>query len=99
MAAGIYGAYARRVVYYDAPTGVSFYGPRPPVALPPAADDTVHVWRAGDRLARIATDAWGAPQLWWLICDLNEIVDPFAIAVGARLRLPSRARVELEIFG
>jgi hypothetical protein len=95
----IYSAYASRPQYFDAVKGELFYGPRPPVDLPPASDDAYYVTREGDRLSKIAFDAWGAPQLWWLVADLNDLVDPFLVPVGTRLRLPSRARVELEVFG
>jgi hypothetical protein len=34
----------------------------------------------------------------WLVADLNDLVDPFLVPTGTRLRLPSRARVELEVM-
>lgn len=96
---GIYSPFARETPRYDASARTVFYGPRPVRSLAPASDDSFHVWREGDRLALIANRAWGTPRLWWLVCDLNGIVDPLAIEVDTRLRLPSRARVEMEILG
>lgn len=91
--------YAKEPRYWDARTGAVFFGPRAPVTLPPAEDDTLHTWREGDRLGLLAHEAWGDAKLWWLLCDLNDVVDPWAIEVGTVLRIPSRARVELVVFG
>ena len=99
MPVSVYSAWAKRRPYFDAVTGATFYGPRPPLALDPAEDDTFHTWRDGDRLGAVATAAWGEPRLWWVICDVNDLVDPFAVPVGTVLRLPSRARVELAVLG
>ena len=96
---GIYSPFARETPRYDATTRTVFYGPRPVRTLAPAADDSFHVWREGDRLPLIAARAWGTSRLAWLVCDLNGVVDPWGIEVGTRLRLPSRARVEMEILG
>lgn len=83
----------------DGRTGTVFYAPRAPVVLPPASDDTFYTWREGDRLPTLAASAWGDPTLWWVLCDVNAIADPFAIAAGTVLRLPSRARVAMEVWG
>lgn len=91
--------WAREPRYWDAGTGAVFVGLRAPVRLAPAEDDTLLAWREGDRLGLIAHNAWGDAKLWWLLCDLNDIVDPFNIEVGAVLRVPSRARVELVVLG
>lgn len=96
---GVYSAFAKERPRYDAVARTTFYGPRQARSLPPAGDDSYHVWREGDRLPLVAFKAWGTSRLWWLVCDLNEVVDPYAIEAGTRLRLPSRARVEMEVLG
>lgn len=75
-------------------TGEVYHYLRIREALPPADDDERVVWRAGSRLERIARDAWGTPKLWWLLIDLNDLVDEWAIPVGTELRVPSRTRIE-----
>lgn len=99
MQIGVYSPFAKERPLFDAVAGTTFYGPRAPVSLSAAADDTFHAWAEGDRLPTVAHRAWGTPLLWWLVCDLNGIVDPFDIATGTVLRLPSRARVELTVLG
>lgn len=91
--------WAREPRYWDGRTGETFFAPRLPVRLVPSPDDTMHEWRDGDRLGLLAYRAWGDATLWWLVCDLNDVLSPFDIAVGTRLRLPSRARVELALLG
>lgn len=85
--------------YWDARTGEVFFGPRAPERLPPAADDVRHTWAEGDRLGLIAHEAWCDANLWWLLADLNDVVDPDDIPVGTILRVASRARVELVVLG
>jgi len=71
---------------------------RRPATLAPADDDETHVWVEGDRLGVLAYRAWGDARLWWVLCDVNDVVDPFAIEPGAVLRVPSLARVQLEVL-
>lgn len=48
-----------------------------------------HVWRAGDRIDRVAQWALGDPAKWWRILDVNpEIVDASNIPPGTHVRLP-----------
>lgn len=91
-------AFARAVVFRDPHTGARLHGLRAPIALPPADDDAVHVWREGDTLEAVAGTHLGDPALWWIVADVNELADPFEIAVGTRLRVPSAARVALDVL-
>lgn len=95
----VFSPYARERPFYDAVARETFYGPRLPVELAPAPDDTFHTWREGDRLPLLAHRHWGEPRLWWLLCDLNDLVDPEDLEVGTVLRIPSRARVEALVLG
>lgn len=45
----------------------------------------------GDELDLLASDFGGKSRLWWVIADLNEVVDPFSIPVGTKLVIPSEA--------
>lgn len=90
--------YAGQPIYLDMTTGERFYAPRLPRTLPPSTDDATVEWRDGMRLTGLAHEQYGSVLLWWVACDLNDVVDPFAIAPGTVLRLPTRARVELELL-
>lgn len=91
-------AFSNTVVYRDPVTGARLHGLRAPLSLAPADDDGVHVWHDGDSLEAVASTLLGDPALWWILADVNEIVDPFEIAVGTRLRVPSAVRVALEVL-
>lgn len=48
-----------------------------------------YVWRAGDRIDRLATEMLGSPDQFHRILDLNpEIVDAHQIEPGTKVRLP-----------
>lgn len=48
-----------------------------------------YVWRAGDRIDRLAQQFLGDPGKWWQIMDINpELPNPAAIAPGTVLRIP-----------
>lgn len=48
-----------------------------------------HIWRAGDRIDRVAHWALGDPQQAWQILDANpEILNPLTIKPGTRIRIP-----------
>lgn len=46
----------------------------------------------------ISFKAYGTPELWWIIYELNNIRDPlFDLQVGQIIRIPSRDRVSKAI--
>jgi hypothetical protein len=48
-----------------------------------------YVWRAGDRIDRLAAEHLGSPDLYYQILDLNpDIIDPHHIDPGTKVRLP-----------
>lgn len=49
-----------------------------------------YTWTSEDRIDIVANDLLGSPNLWWKIMDINpEVINPFAIAPGTVLRIPS----------
>jgi LysM repeat protein len=54
-----------------------------------AGSNTVHVIGAGDTLSGLAGAYLGDPSLWRDIARANGIVDPFDLAVGRSLVIPS----------
>jgi hypothetical protein len=50
----------------------------------------IYNWVQGDRIDAVANVLLGSPSFWWKIMDINpEVIDPFDIAVGTALRIPS----------
>jgi len=48
-----------------------------------------HIWRAGDRIDRLAHAYLNDPAKYWVILDLNpEILDAHNIEPGTRIRVP-----------
>lgn len=45
------------------------------------------------RLDILANELYGDSSLWWVICQVNNIRNPFDIPVGTELKLPSPAAV------
>jgi hypothetical protein len=59
----------------------------------PSIDGTLsvsyYVWKASDRIDRLAAEHLGSPDLYYRILDLNpEIIDPHHIEPGTKVRLP-----------
>ena len=97
--------YRKAIVYYVVETGEWFVGTRQPVNLPPADDDTFLYVRQGETLCDLAYRKWGAnfgdaaTDLFWVLADVNGIVNPLlALEPGRRLRAPSSDRLLLEVF-
>lgn len=52
-----------------------------------------YTWVERDRIDLIADTFLGRPDYWWKIMDLNpEILDPYNIAIGTVIRVPSNAQ-------
>lgn len=79
--------------------GELFYGFRPPLDTSHRAGDIYYTVQSGDTLQSIAWKKLGDVKLWWVVAEFNGIKDPFEdLAVGTELRLPSRARIWMEIL-
>ncbi len=66
-------------------------------------DDSEYRPVAGDTWQNIAFRAYGDARLWWILCEWNNVVDPWTelksiIAGGKTIRFPSVSRVNLEIL-
>ena len=79
--------YASSILYVDGE--VEFLGMRQPIDTSPRDDDQFHEVVEGDRVDLIAYRYLGSAELWWIICDFNEIVFPLELRIGATLRIPS----------
>jgi hypothetical protein len=50
--------------------------------------DVIHEFEVTEELDLLAFDFGGKTRLFWLIADVNEIIDPFNIPVGTKLIIP-----------
>ena len=89
--------YAASVLY----TGreESFLGARPRTDTTPRPEDRFHTVVAADRVDLIAARYLGRAELWWIVCDYNDIFFPLELEVGAVLRIPSVEHVNMRLIG
>lgn len=79
--------------------GNLFYGLRPGVNTAHRGDDTYYTSQTGDSFHSLAHRLYGDVRLWWVIAEFNDVEDPFNDLVpGTTLRLPSRARLHMEVL-
>ena len=88
--------YAASVLY----TGKDeeFLGTRPRVDTTPTPDDRFHTVMAGDRVDLLAAHYLGRAELWWVLCDYNDIFFPLVLEVGAVLCIPSVEHVNMRLL-
>ena len=88
--------YASSVLF--SATGEEFLGTRPPIDTTPRPDDRFHTVVAGDRVDLLAARYLGEADLWWVLCDYNDIFFPLEIERGAVLRIPSVEHVNMRLI-
>lgn len=89
--------YAASILY--ASGDGDFLGMRLPIETTPRPDDGFHTVVEGDRIDLLAFRYLGAADLWWIICDYNDIFFPLEITPGTVLRIPSAEHVNMRIVG
>ena len=72
-----------------------FYGVWGRIEFPVRNDDKIHTLTARDIInwPGLANDYYGNHTQAWVIWVANDIVDPWAVPVGTRLRIPSSPNV------
>lgn len=88
--------YAACVLYVDG--NQEFIGSRQRIDATPRPDDVFHTVVEGDRIDLIAYRYLGRAELWWVICDCNDIGFPLELEVGAVLRIPSAEHLQMQIL-
>lgn len=76
--------------------GREYLGVRLPVEIPPRPDDRFHTVVTGDRLDALAHRYLGDANLWWVICDCNNLPLPPKLMPGILLRIPSAERFQMQ---
>ncbi|BBO89879.1 LysM peptidoglycan-binding domain-containing protein [Desulfosarcina ovata] len=88
--------YASGILYTD--YGDEFLGVRPRVDTTPRPDDRFHTVVDDDRLDLLAHRYLDRADLWWIICDYNDIFFPLEIEPGTVLRIPSVEHVLMRLL-
>jgi hypothetical protein len=88
--------YAGCVLYVDG--SEEFVGGRERIDTTPEPDDVFHTVSQGDRVDLLAYRYLGQADLWWVICDYNDIFFPLDVPVGTVLRIPSDEHVQMRLL-
>jgi hypothetical protein len=88
--------YSVCVLYVDGQE--EFLGTRSRIDASPQPDDVFYTVVEGDRIDLIAYRYLGRADLWWVICDYNDVFFPLEMEPGRVLRLPSVEHVLMNIF-
>lgn len=64
--------------------------------VPSDPSDTLFTVPPGgdSRMDAVSDYHYGTPELWWVIAQANNIIDPLtALVVNSKIRIPTRARL------
>ena len=75
-----------------------FWGGRTKIDTSPRPDDRFHTVVEGDRIELLAHKYLGDVNLWWVIADYNDLFFCQELKIGARLRIPSSERVQMDVL-
>jgi len=75
-----------------------FLGTRPLLDRSPRMDDRFHTVVEGDRVDLLAFRYLGKAELWWIICDYNDVFFPLELDAGTVLRIPSIEHVQMRLL-
>ncbi len=88
--------YASCVLYVDGDQ--EFIGARQRIDTTPRPDDVFHIVVEGDRIDLIAYRYLGRAELWWIICDYNDVFFPLELEIGIVLRIPSADYLQMRVL-
>ncbi len=88
--------YATSVLYLDG--SEEFLGTRPMIETSPRHDDRFHAVVEGDRIDVLAHRYFCRADLYWIICDYNDVFFPLELEIGAVLRIPSLDHVQMRLL-
>lgn len=88
--------YAACVLYIDGDQ--EFIGARQRIDTTPRPDDVFHTVVEGDRIDLIAYRYLGRAELWWIICDYNDVFLPLELEIGIVLRIPSVDHLQMRVL-
>ena len=74
------------IVEYDDNTSAIYRGK---LVYRETQNDKYHLVSEDETLSDIAYNEYGNSKLWWVIADVNNIIDPFLMEVGTSLIIPN----------
>lgn len=83
--------YKNTSVYYE--DGYKYLGTRTLIALPKSEKDDYHILEEDQRIDQVAWKYYRDSRLWWIIAEVNSILNPLSIPKGKKLRIPSYSNV------
>jgi hypothetical protein len=94
-------AFTNRDMYYGGYiyTGTPLWLGREKLSILPKINDAWHTVKAGDNADLIAHNYYNDSQLWWAICDANNISNPFDLSslIGTNILIPALDNLEQDI--
>lgn len=86
-------------VFYRSKGG-DFLGTRPRVFIPESKNDEYHRVTQGDvnRIDLIAYRYYRDCNLWWIIAEANNVLNPLKLEVGSVLRIPAIETIEMKVI-
>lgn len=63
----------------------------------PSPKDKLHTIRDFDTLWDLAYDFYGNSKYWWIIADVNKIINPFELEVNSNLIIPDIDKVRASL--
>ena len=79
-------------ILFQSKTG-EYLGLRSSIDASPRPDNRFHTVVQGDRVDTLAYRYLGDAELWWVICDYNDLFFPLELQNGMTLRIPSKSFV------
>ncbi len=59
---------------------------------------TTHYWQVGDRFFKLADEAYGDPQMWWVIAMFNQSPTEAFVKTGDTIYIPTDLDAVLGIY-
>lgn len=67
-------------------------------SLQASNDYDEYIPTGGESYDLIALNCYGNPTYYWIICDFNNIIDPFINPIeGSRLKIPKLSNIEFNL--
>lgn len=59
---------------------------------------SIHIVKKGETFDSIALDYYNSPTLFWVLCDFNQVQDPFnPLIPGQKIKVPVLSLVSFEL--
>lgn len=80
-----------RIIYEEGDESLE----RRPINHQEDIDDVIYTIKEGDSLTNIAFKFYNSSNLWFLIADANNIINPFELELGTNIIIPNQQIYEV----